>query len=74
MLFFLVSSKVFVLSAAMKLLLSNAHGIFNAEVLLRSIVYYSTPRVVYKYIYTTILKIVPTPAISYPPHQTSSEN
>ena len=49
-------------------------GIFNAEVLLRSIVYDSTSRVVYKYIYTIILKIVQTPAIFYLSHQTSSEN
>ena len=41
------------------------HGIFNAEVLLRPIVYDSTPCVAYKYIYITILKIVQTPAIFY---------
>ena len=40
-------------------------GIFNAEVLLRPIVYDSTSCVAYKYIYTTILKIVQTPAIFY---------
>ena len=37
-------------------------GIFNAEVLLRPTVYDSTSCVAYKYIYTTILKIVQTPA------------
>ena len=51
-----------------------SHGIFNAEVLLRAIVYDSTSCVAYKYIYTTILKIVQTPAIFYLSHQTSSEN
>ena len=50
------------------------HGIFNAEVLLRPIVYDSTSCVAYKYIYTSILKIVQTPAIFYLCHQTSSEN
>ena len=49
------------------------HGIFYAEVLLRPIVYDSTSYVAYKYIYTTILKIVQTPAIFYFSHQTSSE-
>ena len=48
-------------------------GIFNAEVLLRPVVYDSTSCVAYKYIYTTILKIVQTPAIFYFSHQTSSE-
>ena len=49
-------------------------GIFNAEVLLRPIVYDTTSCVAYKYVYTTILKIVQTPAIFLSSHQTSSEN